>query len=134
MLAVSNVVPVGTDTPREELVDGEEHAISRTASLASLCADLGFAVGVATAEGGARPTTWPYRWVAVRFQRTFSPPRAAGQKNASTTSSTGTSCKKAATSQRWNSPNCLSRNCGAVSEYYARSRVPAKLAPNAPLR
>jgi uncharacterized protein (DUF58 family) len=57
IVAVSNVLPEGAPEDRDEIERGVEIAIARAASLATLCADQGYAVGIATADGGVRPET-----------------------------------------------------------------------------
>ena len=65
IIAIANVLPT---QDADQTSDSEallEFAISRAASLATLCVDQGYAVGLATSEGGVRPEAGPNTLTAI---------------------------------------------------------------------
>jgi len=65
IVAVANVLPPLEGSAREDAVASLEMAISRAATLATLCADQGYAVGIATSEGGVPPDTGPHTLTTI---------------------------------------------------------------------
>ncbi|MDP6947204.1 MAG: DUF58 domain-containing protein, partial [Myxococcota bacterium] len=65
MITVANLLPAGPDEARADLERGVEQAIARAASLATACADSGYAVGILTGEGLIRPDTGSLALTAI---------------------------------------------------------------------
>ena len=65
VIAVANVLPIAPEGEDEANLAMLEFAISRAASLATLAVDQGFAVGLATSEGGVRPDAGPSTLTAI---------------------------------------------------------------------
>jgi uncharacterized protein (DUF58 family) len=59
IIAVANVLPPLQGDARAEAEETLEFALSRAASLATLCSAQGYAVGIATSEGGVPPDMGP---------------------------------------------------------------------------
>lgn len=77
IITVANVLPPLSGPARADAEASLEVAFSRAATLATLCSDQGYAVGIATSDGGVAPDTGPNALTSIYEHLAHLPVRTA---------------------------------------------------------